>query len=76
MVHHIEIYVRDVERSRAFWTPFMNLLGYAEERWSQGVNYLAGERDPYVCLVQAPPEHLAEGYHRRRVGLNHRAWGA
>jgi hypothetical protein len=27
MVHLIEIYVRDVERSRAFWAPFMALLG-------------------------------------------------
>ena len=54
----------------------MGLLGFAEERWSQGVNYVAGERDPYVCLVQAPPEHLAFGYHRRRVGLNHLAFRA
>jgi catechol 2,3-dioxygenase-like lactoylglutathione lyase family enzyme len=37
MLHHVELYVRDLERSIAFWTPFMRLLGYAEERWSQGV---------------------------------------
>ena len=76
MLNHVEIYVRDVERSRAFWTPFMSLLGYEEERWSQGVNYLAGEQDAYVCLVQAPGEHLEAGYHRRRVGLNHLAFRA
>ena len=76
MVHHVELYVRDVERSRAFWTPFMALLGYVEDRWSQGVNYRKGAQDPYVSLVQAPPEHLSEGYHRRRVGLNHLALGA
>lgn len=73
MLHHVELYVRDLERSIAFWTPFMDLLGYQEERWSQGVNYLLGEQDPYVCLVQAPPEHQGAGYHRRRVGLNHLA---
>lgn len=76
MLHHVEIHVRDLERSITFWTPFMALLGHEEERWSRGVNYLRGERDPYVCLVQAPREHLAAGYHRRRVGLNHLAFGA
>jgi catechol 2,3-dioxygenase-like lactoylglutathione lyase family enzyme len=54
----------------------MALLGYGAERWSQGVNYVAGEQDPYVCLVQAPAEHLEAGYHRRRVGLNHLAFRA
>lgn len=76
MLHHVELYVSDVERSRAFWTPFMALLGYAEDRWSQGVNYRLGDLDPYVSLVQAPPEHLGAGYHRRRVGLNHLAFRA
>jgi len=76
MLHHVELYVRDLERSIAFWTPFMRLLGFAEERWSQGVNYVAGEQDPYVTLVQAPAEHVAAGYHRRRVGLNHLAFRA
>jgi catechol 2,3-dioxygenase-like lactoylglutathione lyase family enzyme len=76
MLHHIEIYVRDVERARAFWTPFMSLLGYAEDRWSQGVNFREGEQDPYVSLVQAPSDHLEAGYHRRRVGLNHVAFRA
>ena len=76
MLSHVELYVSDLERSMAFWTPFMALLGYEAERWSQGVNYVSGERDPYVCLVQAPAEHLGAGYHRRRVGLNHLAFRA
>ncbi len=76
MLHHIELHVRDRERSIAFWTPFMRLLGYAEERWSQGVTYVAGEQDPYVTLVLASAEHVAAGYHRRRAGLNHLAFRA
>ena len=76
MLHHVELYVRDVDRSRAFWTPFMDLLGYTEDRWSQGVNYRLGELDPYVSLVQAPDDHLEAGFHRRRVGLNHLAFRA
>ncbi len=76
MLHHVEIYVSALERSIMFWTPLMSLLGYEEERWSQGVNYFSGEHDPYVCLVQVSPEHLVAGYHRRRVGLNHLAFRA
>lgn len=76
MLHHVELYVADLERSMAFWTPFMAMLGHEAERWSLGVNYVAGEQEAYVCLVQAPAEHLAAGYHRRRVGLNHLAFRA
>lgn len=76
MLHHIELYVSDLERSIKFWTPFMELLGYEPERWSEGMNYFAGEQDPYLCLLQAPEEHVAAGYHRKRVGLNHLAFKA
>jgi catechol 2,3-dioxygenase-like lactoylglutathione lyase family enzyme len=76
MLHHVELYAPDLERSIAFWTPSKHLLGYAEERRSEGVKDIAGEQDPYVCLVQAPAEHLTAGYHRRRVGLNHLAFRA
>ena len=76
MLHHIELYVSDLERSIAFWSPFMEKLGYEAERWSGGMNYFAGEHDPYLCLLQASREHLAAGYHRKRVGLNHVAFKA
>lgn len=73
MLHHLEIYVSDLERSIAFWTPFMEKLGYEAERWSEGMNYLKGE-EGYLCFLQAPAEHLAAGYHRKRIGLNHIAF--
>jgi catechol 2,3-dioxygenase-like lactoylglutathione lyase family enzyme len=76
MLHHIELYVSDLERSIAFWTPFMEKLGYEAERWSEGMNYFAGEQDPYICLLQASDAHLPAGYHRKRVGLNHLAFKA
>lgn len=74
MLHHVELYVADLGRSTAFWTPFMAFLGYREERWSGGVNYVRGPADTYFCLLPAPAEHLAAGYHRKRVGLNHLAF--
>ena len=73
MLHHIEIYVSDLERSIAFWTPFMEKLGYEADRWSEGMNYVKGE-ESYLCFLQAPVEHLTAGYHRKRVGLNHIAF--
>ena len=73
MLHHIELYVRDLERSVAFWTPFMALLGYEPERWSGGMNYVRGAEEAYFCLLPADPEHLVAGYHRKRIGLNHLA---
>jgi catechol 2,3-dioxygenase-like lactoylglutathione lyase family enzyme len=74
MIHHIELYVGDLERSVAFWTPFMAILGYGADRWSGGMNYVRGEGAPYLCLLPAPAEHLAAGYHRKRIGLNHLAF--
>ena len=76
MLHHIEIYVSDLERATKFWTPFMAKLGYEAERWSRGINYFAGVTEPYLCLLQASEEHLSAGYHRKRIGLNHLAFKA
>lgn len=76
MLHHIELYVSDLERSIAFWTPLLERLGYTPDRWPGGMNYLKGDHAPYLCLLQADPEHLAAGYHRKRVGLNHLAFCA
>jgi catechol 2,3-dioxygenase-like lactoylglutathione lyase family enzyme len=73
VLHHIEIYVGDLDQSLAFWTPFMEKLGYEADRWSGGMNYVK-EGQAYLCLLQAPSEHLAAGYHRKRVGLNHLAF--
>jgi catechol 2,3-dioxygenase-like lactoylglutathione lyase family enzyme len=72
LLHHIEIYVSDLERSVAFWTPFMQFLGYEEDRWSGGMNYVK-EGHAYFCFLPAPKQHLGAGYHRKRVGLNHLA---
>ena len=75
MLHHVELYVADLELSLAFWTPFLESLGYHEsQRWPEGVSYMSGET--YLCFVQAPQDHIAAGYHRQRIGLNHLAFHA
>jgi catechol 2,3-dioxygenase-like lactoylglutathione lyase family enzyme len=72
MLHHIELYVSNLDRSISFWSPLMLMLGYEADRWDGGMNYRQGEY--YLCFLQAPAEHLAAGYHRKRVGLNHLAF--
>lgn len=67
------MYVSDLERSIAFWTPFTERLGYEADRWSDGMNYVK-EGHAYLCFLQSPGEYQAAGYHRRRVGLNHLAF--
>lgn len=76
MLHHVELYVSDLERALVFWTPLMERLGFEPERWDGGMSYYGPEDAPYLCLLQAPAEHLAAGYHRKRVGLNHLAFRA
>lgn len=73
MLHHVELYVSDLERSVAFWTPFLGHLGYESDRWPGGMNYVRGD-ETYLCLLTAPAEHQSVGYHRKRVGLNHLAF--
>ena len=73
MLHHVEIYVSDLERSIAFWTPFMAELGYEADRWTGGMNYVK-DGHAYLCFLQAEGKHAAAGYHRKRVGLNHLAF--
>jgi catechol 2,3-dioxygenase-like lactoylglutathione lyase family enzyme len=73
MRHHVELYVSDLQRSAAFWTPFMKWLGYDEGRWSGGIND-AKDGQAHFRFLPAPSAHLAAGYHRQRVGLNHLAF--
>lgn len=75
MLHHVELYVRDLERSASFWTPFLTRLGYEPVAWEGGLTYEKfGEA--YLCFLPAPPDHLEAGYHRKRIGLNHIAFQA
>ncbi|MBU8788449.1 MULTISPECIES: VOC family protein [Bacillus] len=75
MIHHIELYVSDLERSKHFWGWFLEELGYeVYQRWEGGISWKAN--GAYIVFVQAQGEFLKAGYHRRRVGLNHLAFQA
>lgn len=74
-LHHIEIYVAALEESLLFWHPFLLKLGYVEfQKWDRGSSYLLA--GCYLVFVQTDEEHVARGYHRKQVGLNHLAFHA
>lgn len=73
-LHHVEIYVSDLERSSAFWSWLLcEHLGYHQfQKWDSGVSYKCG--DTYIVFVQTEQRFLEPAYHRCRVGLNHLAF--
>lgn len=74
-LHHLEIYVSDLQKSHAFWSWFLFELGYAPyQAWSEGFSYKLD--DFYLVFVQVEPAYLEDGYHRKRIGLNHIAFHA
>lgn len=73
-LHHVEIYVASLAESCAFWEPFLAHFGYSVHRFRNGVSLNLG--DTYIVLVQAEEAHLAAGYHRKRIGLDHLAFHA
>ncbi|EFR93063.1 glyoxalase family protein, partial [Listeria innocua FSL J1-023] len=60
-------------KSRLFWSELLEELSYElYQTWNEGFSYKFGET--YLVFVQAEEPFLAEGYHRKRIGLNHLAF--
>lgn len=74
-LHHIELYVSNLQESKKFWSWFLQELGYNEfQQWDGGISYKLN--DTYIVFVQADEKYLDIPYHRKRVGLNHLAFHA
>ncbi len=70
---HVYLYVSNLEASYKFYKPLLGFLDYKEIfRTDWGFAFISG--DTSVWFQQAPEDHLKDGYHRRRVGLNHLAF--
>ena len=73
LLHHVEIYVRDLKTSADFWGWFLESLGYkVHQSWSDGKSWKLGET--YLVFVQVEERFKDVAYHRCRVGLNHLAF--
>lgn len=74
-LHHVEINVSDLARSRYFYDWLLPQLGYGQyQAWPQGFSYRL--KDTYLVFVQTEKDHRHRSYHRKATGLNHLAFHA
>ncbi len=74
-LHHVEIYVSDLQKSLVFWEWFLSQLGYTEfQKWPDGCSFRLEET--YIVFVQTEARFLDTPFHRCRSGLNHLAFHA
>ncbi|MFJ7755377.1 VOC family protein [Peribacillus muralis] len=74
-IHHIELYVSEMNRTIDFWGWFLEEMGYEPyQEWENGKSWRLAEM--YIVFVQAKEKYLDVPYHRGRVGLNHLAFHA
>jgi len=72
-LHHVEINVSDLEKSRTFYAWFLSELGYTlYQNWPYGFSYKKDET--YLVFVQTDEQYLTSPYHRSQTGLNHLAF--
>ena len=69
-LHHVEIYVSELERTRELWGWLLAELGFeAYQSWDSGFSWRADSC--YLVFVQADASFCDIPFHRRRPGLNH-----
>ncbi|PFG41693.1 catechol 2,3-dioxygenase-like lactoylglutathione lyase family enzyme [Isoptericola jiangsuensis] len=71
-IHHLEIWVRDIDRARGPWAWLLTALGFERSQtWNGGTSWACGAT--YLTLTTSP--HLsADDHDRRRPGMNHVAF--
>ncbi|TYS70412.1 hypothetical protein FZC76_00500 [Sutcliffiella horikoshii] len=75
MLHHIELYVSDLKKTKEFWGWLLKELGYKPyQEWKSGQSWKI--ENTYIVFVQTEERFLDVPYHRCRVGLNHLAFHA
>lgn len=73
LLHHIELYVSDLNRTVNFWSWLLEELGYTFfQKWESGQSWKLN--DTYIVFVQVEENFSDIPYHRCRVGLNHLAF--
>lgn len=70
-IHHLEVWVDDLESDGAAWDWLLARLGYRlGDDWGRG---RAWELGSLYVVLESGPDVLAGGHERRRAGLNHLA---
>ncbi|MET7399198.1 VOC family protein [Dactylosporangium sp. NPDC005572] len=72
MLHHVELWVPDLERAVASWGWLLTELGYEPfQDWPAGRSWRHG---PTYIVVERSPALSADAHDRMRPGLNHLAF--
>jgi catechol 2,3-dioxygenase-like lactoylglutathione lyase family enzyme len=75
LLHHVEIYVNDLDAAKDFWGWLLSRLGYGLfQEWDMGISYK--KADTYIVFVQTEEKHRMHEYHRCHSGINHLAFHA
>jgi catechol 2,3-dioxygenase-like lactoylglutathione lyase family enzyme len=73
LLHHVELWVADLERSDASWGWLLERLGYSPyQSWEAGRSWRMAET--YLVIEQSPALRPGTGHDRMRPGLNHLAF--
>ena len=73
MLHHVEMNVSNLKKSRDFYDFLLPELGYSlYQEWEKGFSYKVDAT--YLVFVQTEEKHGETVYHRGRTGLNHLAF--
>ncbi|MBM6628542.1 VOC family protein [Mammaliicoccus vitulinus] len=73
-IHHLEIYVDDLIKTRNFYEELLKTLGYQlYQEWENGFSFKL--KGVYIVFVKVEEEYKEYDYHRKRIGLNHLAFG-
>jgi catechol 2,3-dioxygenase-like lactoylglutathione lyase family enzyme len=74
ILHHVELWVPDLERATAHWGWLLSRLGYERfQDWPDGRSWRLGHT--YIVVEQSPAMS-ADSHDRLRPGLNHLAFHA
>ncbi|MBK3578796.1 VOC family protein [Streptomyces sp. MBT65] len=73
MLHHVELWVADLERAESSWGWLLERLGCEPyQNWPVGRSWRMGET--YVVIERSPALRPDTGHDRMRPGLNHLAF--
>ena len=74
MLHHLTLWVPNLERARESWRWLLGELGYAVERTSDGLDLYRHNEGFAIALEESPDMVPGMLYSRMRPGMNHLAF--
>ena len=76
-MHHLDLTVRDLERSAPFYDAVLGFLGYRRTKEGDGwIDWDLELPDGTYCGIAIRRAHRERGHDRYTVGLHHFAWAA